>query len=148
MLFALPRELTYEQNLALVRDYCQMEFVDKGMVCNFFYHDKGDGNPQVHIMLTLRAMDENGKWISKSRNGYALNENGNHIRYGARRVIPDALSRVSEERGSIKDLMETAGNQKGPEQIENEAAQTDACWMSEQKKVQEKRQGRNSEGVF
>ena len=30
MLFALPRELTYEQNLALVRDFCQKEFVDKG----------------------------------------------------------------------------------------------------------------------
>ena len=80
MLFALPRELTYEQNLALVRDFCQREFVDKGMVCNFFYHDKGDGNPHVHIMLTLRAMDENGKWLPKSKNVYALDENGNRIR--------------------------------------------------------------------
>ncbi len=80
MLFALPRELTDEQNLALVRDFCQKEFVDKGMVCNFFYHDKGDGNPHVHIMLTLRAMDENGKWLPKSKNVYALDENGNRIR--------------------------------------------------------------------
>ena len=80
MLFALPRELTDEQNLALVRDFCQREFVDKGMVCNFFYHDKGDGNPHIHIMLTLRAMDENGKWLPKSKNVYALDENGNRIR--------------------------------------------------------------------
>ena len=80
MLFALPRELTDEQNLALVRDFCQKEFVDKGMVCNFFYHDNGDGNPHVHIMLTLRAMDENGKWLPKSKNVYALDENGNRIR--------------------------------------------------------------------
>lgn len=80
MLFALPRELTDEQNLALVRDFCQKEFVDKGMVCNFFYHDKDDGNPHVHIMLTLRAMDENGKWLPKSKNVYALDENGNRIR--------------------------------------------------------------------
>ena len=80
MLFTLPRELTDEQNLALVRDFCQKEFVDKGMVCNFFYHDKGDGNPHVHIMLTLRAMDENGKWLPKSKNVYALDENGNRIR--------------------------------------------------------------------
>lgn len=80
MLFALPRELTDEQNLALVRDFCQKEFVDKGMVCNFFYHDKGDGNPHVHIMLTLRAMDENGKWLPKSKNVYALDENGKRIR--------------------------------------------------------------------
>ena len=80
MLFALPRELTDEQNLALVRDFCQKEFVDKGMVCNFFYHDKGDGNPHVHIMLTLRAMDKNGKWLPNSKNVYALDENGNRIR--------------------------------------------------------------------
>ncbi len=80
MLFALPRELTDEQNLALVRDFCQKEFVDKGIICNFFYHDKDDGNPHVHIMLTLRAMDENGKWLPKSKNVYALDENGNRIR--------------------------------------------------------------------
>ena len=80
MLFALPRELTYEQNLALVRNFCQKEFVAKGMICNFFYHDKGDGNPHVHIMLTLRAMDENGKWLPKSKNVCALDENGNRIR--------------------------------------------------------------------
>ena len=80
MLFALPHELTDEQKLALVLDFCQKEFVDKGMVCNFFYHDKGDGNPHVHIMLTLRAMDENGKWLPKSKNVYTLDENGNRIR--------------------------------------------------------------------
>ena len=79
ILFALPRELTDEQNLTLVRNFCQKEFVDKGMICNFFYHDKGDGNPHVHIMLTLRAMDENGKWLPKSKNVYALDENGNRI---------------------------------------------------------------------
>ena len=80
ILFALPRELTDEQNLTLVRNFCQKEFVDKGMICNFFYHNKGDGNPHVHIMLTLRAMDENGKWLPKSKNVYALDENGNRIR--------------------------------------------------------------------
>ena len=80
MLFALPCELTYEQNLALVRDFCQKEFVDKGMVCNFFYHDKNDGNPHANIMLTLCAMDENGKWLPKSKNVYELDENGNRIR--------------------------------------------------------------------
>jgi len=50
---SLPRELTYEQNLALVREYCQQQFVDKGMCCNFYYHDSGNGNPHVHIMLTI-----------------------------------------------------------------------------------------------
>ena len=206
MLFALPRELTDEQNLALVRDFCQKEFVDKGMVCNFFYHDKGDGNPHVHIMLTLCAMDENGKWLPKSKNVYALDENGNRIRapngswkrvkvntvdwnerkygeiwrqdwataqnaalkaagrmervdmrslerqgvedrlpqkhlgptasalerkaemaelnrirYWTRKVIPDALPRVSDGRVSVEDAVETAGNRKELEQVINDA---------------------------
>jgi len=77
---SLPRELTYEQNLALVREYCQQQFVDKGMCCNFYYHDSGNGNPHVHIMLTMRAMDEQGQWLPKSRMVYALDENGNRIK--------------------------------------------------------------------
>lgn len=80
MYLALPRELTYEQNLSLVLEYCQKEFVSKGMCCCIFYHDKDDGNPHVHIMLTLRALDKNGKWLPKSRNVYALDENGERIR--------------------------------------------------------------------
>ena len=39
MLIVLPKELTYEQNLALVRDYCQQEFVSKGMICDLYYPD-------------------------------------------------------------------------------------------------------------
>ena len=31
-------------------------------------------------MLTLRTMNENGKWLPKSKNVYALDENGNRIR--------------------------------------------------------------------
>ena len=104
MLFALPRELTDEQNLVLVRDFCQKEFVDKGMVCNFFYHDKGDGNPHVHIMLTLRAMDENGKWLPKSKNVYALDENGNRIRVpngSLKRVKVDTVDWNERKYGEI-----------------------------------------------
>ena len=35
-------------------------------------HDKGDGNPHAHILLTMRAMDETGKWLPKSRKVYDL----------------------------------------------------------------------------
>ena len=104
MLFALPRELTDEQNLALVRDFCQKEFVDKGMVCNFFYHDKGDGNPHVHIMLTLRAMDENGKWLPKSKNVYVLDESGNRIHTpngGWKRIKVNTVDWNEQKHGEI-----------------------------------------------
>ena len=50
------------------------------MCCDFAVHDKGDGNPYAHILLTMRAFDENGKWLPKSRKIYDLDENGNRIR--------------------------------------------------------------------
>ena len=80
IIMALPKELSHKENLKLVRQYCQEQFVDKGMCCDFAIHDEGDGNPHAHILLTLRAMDEHGKWLPKARKVYDLDENGERIR--------------------------------------------------------------------
>lgn len=79
LIIALPREVPAAEHPALVRDYCTEQFVSKGMIADFTIHDKGDGNPHVHIMLTLRAFDENGKWLPKAKKVYDLDENGNRI---------------------------------------------------------------------
>ena len=50
------------------------------MCADFAIHNKGDGNPHAHILLTMRAMDENGKFLPKSRKVYDLDENGERIR--------------------------------------------------------------------
>ena len=47
----------------------------------------------------------------------------NRIRYWIRKVFPDALPQVSDGRVSIEDAMETAGNRKELERVEEEAAQ-------------------------
>ena len=73
---AIPRELPRSQYADLIRDYCREFFVSKGMIADFAIHDKGDGNPHAHILLTMRAMDEQGKWLPKSRKVYDLDENG------------------------------------------------------------------------
>ncbi len=77
---ALPIELPREEYEALIRDYCQEQFVSRGMIADFAIHDKGDGNPHVHIMLTMRAMDKAGKWLPKAHKVYDLDENGERIR--------------------------------------------------------------------
>ena len=82
---AIPRELPPEQYADLIRDYCREFFVSKGMIADFAIHDKGDGNPHAHILLTMRAMDETGKWLSKSRKVYDLDENGERIRLASGR---------------------------------------------------------------
>ena len=76
---ALPRELTREQQLALVRAYVKDKFVDKGMCADFSIHDKGTGNPHVHIMLTVRPLKEDGAWGAKCRKAYDLDEHGQRI---------------------------------------------------------------------
>ena len=79
---ALPREVPEELYPQMIRDYCQQFFVSKGMVADFAIHDPAPPghNPHCHIMLTLRAMDEQGKWLPKARKVYDLDENGKRIR--------------------------------------------------------------------
>lgn len=76
---ALPKEIPLEDQIQLVREYCRKNFSDEGMCVDLALHDNGDGNPHAHIMLTLRALDENGKWLPKSRKVYDLDENGDRI---------------------------------------------------------------------
>ena len=80
IVLAIPREIPPEQHADLIRDYCREFFVSKGMIADFAIHDKGDGNPHAHILLTMRAMDETGKWLPKSRKVYDFDENGERIR--------------------------------------------------------------------
>ena len=79
---ALPREIPKEQYVDLIRDYCREFFVSKGMCVDYAIHDPypPGHNPHAHLLLTLRAMDEDGKWLPKSRKVYDLNENGERIR--------------------------------------------------------------------
>ena len=57
---ALPVEISRSEQIDLVRHFCQQCFVSKGMCSDFAIHDKGDGNPHVHILLTTRKVDESG----------------------------------------------------------------------------------------
>jgi len=76
---ALPVELTREQNISLVRDYVKRTFVMIGMCADVCVHDKGDGNPHAHIMLTMRQIDKDGKWGGKQKKEYILDSGGNKI---------------------------------------------------------------------
>ena len=88
---ALPIELSREEQIRLVREYCSSQFVSRGMCVDYAIHDTGKGNPHCHIMLTMRPLDERGAWAAKSKKEYDLDENGERIRlpsgkYKARKV--------------------------------------------------------------
>ena len=76
---ALPVELSRAEQLALVRSYVQDNFVAAGMCADFALHDKGDGNPHAHIMLTIRPLRPDSKWGPKCKKVYDLDSQGNRI---------------------------------------------------------------------
>lgn len=67
---ALPVELGKEQNISLISKYIKDNFVANGMCADFCIHDTDGHNPHAHIMLTVRPLDENGKWQNKTEKEY------------------------------------------------------------------------------
>ncbi|AZN73975.1 Ti-type conjugative transfer relaxase TraA [Georhizobium profundi] len=59
--FAIPREMTESQGIALARDFVQSEFVDRGMVADLNLHwdigEDGMPKPHAHVMLTMRSVE-------------------------------------------------------------------------------------------
>ncbi len=82
VIMALPKELTAEDNIEMVRKYCMEQFVSRGMIVDLAFHDpKHDyHNPHAHALLTVRALDENGRWTLKRHLEYERDEAGNKIR--------------------------------------------------------------------
>ena len=77
---ALPKELDREKQINLVRDYVKENFVKVGMCADIALHDKGDGNPHAHILLTMRPLNEDTTWGAKSKKEYILDENGEKVK--------------------------------------------------------------------
>ena len=76
---ALPIEFSRNEQIEVVREYIKKNFTDKGMIADWSLHDKSDGNPHAHILLTMRPLKTNGEWGAKRKDRYALDENGNKI---------------------------------------------------------------------
>lgn len=62
--FALPRELSAEAGIELAREFVAREFVAAGMIADLNVHRDigadGEPKPHAHVMLTMRAVNENG----------------------------------------------------------------------------------------
>lgn len=77
---ALPVELDREQQILLVREYVKDNFVSIGMCADFAIHDKEDGNPHAHIMLTMRPLEQSGEWGAKSKKEYILDKDSQRMK--------------------------------------------------------------------
>ncbi|HAP3021344.1 TPA: MobQ family relaxase [Enterococcus faecalis] len=76
---ALPVELSNEDQKELVTKYVQKMFVSKGMIADVAIHRDDSNNPHVHIMLTMRKVDENGQILNKRKRVPLLDEHGKQV---------------------------------------------------------------------
>jgi ATP-dependent exoDNAse (exonuclease V) alpha subunit len=57
---ALPKELSLPEQIRMTEEYVITNFVDRGMIADVAIHDKGDGNPHFHCLLTTRDVSPDG----------------------------------------------------------------------------------------
>ena len=69
---SIPRELEPEKRAAWATRLATDLFVKRGMCVDLAIHDKeaDEPNPHVHIMVTMRPLDKDGKWESKTEQLY------------------------------------------------------------------------------
>ena len=62
--FALPREISQAEGVALARDFAEREFVSRGMVADLCVHwpvgADGEAKPHAHVVLTMRGVEASG----------------------------------------------------------------------------------------
>jgi len=123
IIVALPKELDAKIHIAMVRQYVRENFVQRGMCADVSIHNKDDGNPHAHILLTTRPLDSAGRWMEKQHRNYLLNGNGERIfdqtkgQYKLGRSIKthdwDDLGRVQEWRAGWAEVCNFQFRQHG-----------------------------------
>ena len=73
---ALPIELNRKEQIALLQEFIREQFVSDGMCADAAIHDTDGHNPHAHILLTVRPLDEQGKWQYKTEKEYLCMRNG------------------------------------------------------------------------
>ena len=79
--FSLPKEWSRQEQIDYTTEYIQKTFVDKGMCADWSIHDKGDGNPHVHLLVTMRPFNPDHSWGNKEIKDWEFvrDENGNIV---------------------------------------------------------------------
>ena len=73
---ALPIELSREEQIELLQEFIQEQFLPDGMCADAAIHDTDGHNPHAHILLTVRPLDKQGKWQYKTEKEYLCMKNG------------------------------------------------------------------------
>ena len=70
LITALPIELELEDWKSMFKDFIEEECTDKDMCADVSIHDTDGHNPHAHILLTIRPLDDKGRWQAKTQKEY------------------------------------------------------------------------------
>ena len=103
---ALPIELSRTEQIELLQEFIQEQFVADGMCADAAIHDTDGHNPHAHILLTVRPLDEQGKWQYKTEKEYLC------MRNGEERGFTAAEFRTAQNEGWEKQYPYKVGKKK------------------------------------
>ena len=73
---ALPIELNRGEQIDLLQEFIREQFVSDGMCADAAIHDTDGHNLHAHILLTVRPLDEQGRWQYKTEKEYLCVKDG------------------------------------------------------------------------
>ena len=103
---ALPIELNKSEWTDMLTDFIKSNFVADDMCADVAIHDTDGHNPHAHIMLTVRPLDECGKWQYKTEKEYLC------IKNGEERGFTAAEFKVAQADGWEKQYQYRVGKKK------------------------------------
>ena len=109
---ALLVEMNREQQIECIRAFVNENFVEQGMIVDWALHDKADGNPHAHILLTMRGIDEHEEWLQKQTTVFAnVRDESDRAIYNLELPVYDSKNRDATSQYRIPQLDEN-GEQK------------------------------------
>lgn len=141
---SLPAALTREQQIEAAREFCAV-LVRDGMCADMCIHDKGDGNPHAHIMLSMRNITPDGfgkkrrdwndqkklmywreTWANKANEALekaGINERIDHRSYEAQGIDKEPMIHTSNRADKIAKNNEIRARNEEREALRNEYKQ-------------------------
>ena len=103
---ALPIEMGKMEWESLLTEFIQDNFVADGMCADVCIHDTDGHNPHAHIMVTVRPLDEKGKWQYKTEKEYLC------VRDGEEMGLTGAEFKQAQREGWEKQYQYKVGRKK------------------------------------
>ncbi len=103
---ALPVEFDRQMWIGMVSEFIQEQFVSDGMCADAAIHDTDGHNPHVHILLTMRPLNEDGSWHNKTEKEYLC------VRDGKEQGFTAAEFKTAQAEGWEKQYLYQVGKER------------------------------------